>query len=164
MAKLKKTEREEKVLQAKQMYCKGFDTATIAAIMGSVTERTVANWVREFDFDKSKKSQIIALSEIRNSILESYADLLDGKQPKVKPDEAAKYATAFEKFSSKKQVLSYMHEAYEMLTDTITADIQKAKTKEKQTLLEQLKYLRNTMDKVLTKLTNEQLGTGISEQ
>ncbi len=158
MAQFKKAEREQKIEQARRMYCKGFDAQTIADIM-DITLRTIEKWIRENDFERSKRSQIIALSEIRNSILESYADLLDGKKPKVKPDEAAKYATAFEKFSSKKQVLSYMHEAYEMLSEEYMNDLQKSKNnKEKETLLGELRVARTKMEKVLTRLTNEVLG------
>jgi uncharacterized protein YjcR len=159
MAKLSKQEREEKQLQVKQMYCKGFDAETIAAIMGNVSARTVAGWIRDGGFEKAKRSQVIALSEIRNSILESYADVLDGKPPRIKPNEAAAYAGAFEKFSSKKQVLTYMHEAYEMLSDEITADIQRAKKPvEKEKLLALLRDVRELCDKIITRTTNEVIG------
>lgn len=159
MARFTKAQREQKVEQAKQMYCKGFDCQTIADIMGDIEPVTIEKWAREFDFEKSKRSQVIALSEIRNSILESFAEVLDGKVPKITPDQAAKYATAFEKFSAKKQVLTYMHEAYEMLCEEYMKTIQTAKThKEKETLLSELRVTRSMMDKVLTRLTNEVLG------
>ena len=159
MAQFTKAEREKKVEHARQLWCKGFDAETIADIMGDVRPATVARWANEFDFDKSKRSQIIALSEIRNSILQSYADLLDGKTPKVKPDEAAKYATAFEKFSAKKQVLTYMHEAYQMLDEEYCKNIQEAKSrKEKEALLNELRVCRSLMQNVLTRLTNEVIG------
>ncbi|MDD3079102.1 MAG: hypothetical protein PHH37_08360 [Paludibacter sp.] len=159
MPKISQAERLQKIEQARQMYCKGFDAQTIADIMGDIKKRTVEDWIREYDFEKSKRSQIIALSEIRNSILESYADLLDGKTPKITPDQAAKYATAFEKFSSKKQVLSYMHEAYEMLSEEYMNEIQKAATqKEKTNLLNELRSARARMEIVLTRLTKEVLG------
>ncbi|NDW10460.1 hypothetical protein [Dysgonomonas sp. 520] len=159
MAQWTKAERERKIEHAKQLYCKGFDFETIADIMGDVKPVTIERWAKDFDFEKSKRSQLIALSEIRNSILESYADMLDGKKPKVTPDAAAKYATAFEKFSSKKQVLTYMYEAYEMLCEELMTDIQKAESrKQKEDILDVLKYIRGLMEKVLTKLTNEVLG------
>lgn len=158
MARMTTAEREQKIEQARQMYCKGFDAATIAEIM-SFSVRTIEDWIRKYDFEKSKRSQIIALSEIRNSILESYAAVLNGEKPKVTPDQAAKYATAFEKFSSKKQVLSYMYEAFEMLTDEFMADIQKMESKKsKDKVLEELRNVRAKMDTVLTRLTNEVLG------
>lgn len=159
MPKISQAERLQKIEQARQMYCKGFDAQTIADIMGDVKKRTVEDWIREYDFERSKRSQIIALSEIRNSILESYADLLDGKKPKVTPDQAAKYATAFEKFSSKKQVLSYMYEAYEMLSEEYMNEIQTTETsKEKSIILSELREVRTRMERVLTRLTKEVLG------
>jgi hypothetical protein len=99
------------------------------------------------------------LSEIRNSILESFADVLDGKAPKITPDQASKYAIAFERFSARKQVLTYMHEAYEMLCEEYMNAIQAACGRgEKETLLSELRVTRSMMDKVLTRLTNEVLG------
>ncbi|MFT4223301.1 hypothetical protein [Dysgonomonas sp.] len=159
MARWTKEIRERKISHAKQLYCKGFDSQTIADIIEDVQPSTVDEWIRVYEFDKSKQSQIIALSEIRGSILESYAALLDGQTPKITPDQAAKYATAFEKFSSKKQVLTYMHEAYEMLCEEYMKDIQKAeKKKDKETLLCNLRVTRSVMEKVLTRLTNEVIG------
>ncbi len=159
MAKFTKEEQKQRIEDAKRLWCKGFDAETIAGILRDVTPTTVARWALEFDFEKSRKSQVIALSEIRNSILESYADLLDGKKPKIKPDEASKYAIAFERFSSKKQVLMYMYEAFEQLTEEFQRDVQTGKTKtDKQTALDRLKHLRSKMDIVITKLNNEVLG------
>lgn len=159
MAQFSKAERERKISQACDMYCKGFDAQTIADIMADVTSGTIEKWIREFDFEKKKRNQLIALSEIRNSILESYADVLEGKTPKISADQAVKYANAFEKFSSKKQVLSYMYEAFEMLSEEYMNDLQKGEgRRQKEALLDELREVRSKMEKVLTRLTNEILG------
>ncbi len=159
MPKFKKQEQEQLIENAKKLYIKGFDFESIATIIGNVSATTIMKWATENDFEKSKRSQMIALSEIRNTILESFADVVEGKIPKIKPDEAAKYATAFERFSSKKQVLMYIYEAYEMLTNEFLADIQAAKTKnEKQEVLTNLQTVRAKMDIVITKLNNDVLG------
>lgn len=156
MAQWTKEVREQKIQYAKQLYCKGFNTATIADIMGDVSPRTIDTWAKTYKFEGSKRSQIIALSEIRNSILESYAALLDGEKPKIKPDEAVKYAAAFEKFSSKKQVLTYMYEAFEMLSEEYMKSIQSAKTlKEKEKSLADYKQMRNLSSAVISRLTQE---------
>lgn len=159
MAQYSKAEREKKISQACEMFCKGFDAQTIADIMGDIKSSTIEKWIRDFDFEKKKRNQVIALSEIRNSVLESYADVLDGKTPKISADQAVKYANAFEKFSCKKQVLSYMHEAYEIECEEIMNEIQKAKNrKEKESLLDELKRIRTRQEKILTRITNEVLG------
>lgn len=159
MARFSKADRDAKIDQASRMYCKGFNAQTIADIMSDVSERTVEKWIRDYEFEKKKRSQIIALSEIRNSILESYADLLDGKKVKISADQAVKYANAFEKFSSKKQVLSYMYEAFELLSEEYMTDLQKEKkAAAKNEMLSALQTLRAKMDKVLTRLTKEVLG------
>ena len=159
MARFSKAQREQKIEQAKQMFCKGFDFQTIADIMSDVEPVTIEKWAREFNFEKEKRNQIIAIAEIRNAILTSFADVLDDKKPKITPDQAAKYAAAFEKFSDKKKVLMYMHEAFEMLCEEYMKAIQAAKSrKEKETLLSEVRGSRSFMDKVLTRLTNEVLG------
>jgi hypothetical protein len=159
MAQFTKKEREMKIQHARQLWCKGFDAQSIADIMGDVKAATVTRWAQEHDFEKSRRSQLIALSEIRNSILESYADMLDGKTPKITPEAAAKYAAAFEKFSARKQVLTYMHEAYQLLDEEYCQSIQAAKgKKEKEQLLDQLRVARGLMQQIITRLTNEVTG------
>ena len=159
MAKFSKEQQKQRIDHAKQLYLKGFDFDTIAEILKDTTPSTVARWAKENEFEKLKRSQLIALSEIRNSILESYADLLDGKTPKIKPDEASKYAIAFERFSSKKQVLMYMYEAFELLSESYQLDIQHGKTKEeKEKALNNLQHLRTKMEIVINNLNKEVLG------
>ncbi len=159
MARFSKAEREKRIEQAKQLFCKGFDIDTIAEIMSDVAASTVAKWAEQYDFDKLKRSRTIALSAIRDSILESYADVLEGKTPRITPDQAAKYATAFEKFSQQKQVLMYMYEAFDMLCEEFMKDIQAAKTKkEREAIHLFMRESRNRQDKVLTRLTNNVLG------
>lgn len=159
MAQFSKKERERKIEHARQLWCKGFGAETIADIMSDVKPATVARWASEHNFDKSRRSQLIALSEIRNSILESYADMLDGKKPKITPEAAAKYAAAFEKFSKKKQVLTYMYEAYQLLDEEYCSEMEKKKTKkEKEQLLSELRSVREMMQRILTRLTTEITG------
>lgn len=159
MPRFSEEKQKQLIEYARQLYCKGFEVATIADIMGSVSPATISKWARENNFELARKSRIIALAEIRNSILDSYADLLDGKKPKIKPDEAVKYAAAFEKFSAKKQVLTYMHEAFELLTEEFLRTIQNEPEKrKKETILANLKTTRELMDQVLTRMTNEVLG------
>lgn len=158
MSKFSKEKQAQLIEHARQLFIKGFDVQTISEIL-NISDRTIMRWAREHNFERSRKSQIIALSEIRRSILESYADMLEGKKPRIKPDDAAKYAVAFERFSAKKQVLTYMYEAFELLTEQYQRNIQNAKTKEeKQQALADLQKLRANMDIVVTNLTNEVLG------
>lgn len=158
MSKYSKEKQKQLIDHAKQLYVKGFDFATISDIL-KVSASTIARWARENNFERSKRNQLIALSEIRRSILESYADMLEGRQPRIKPDDAAKYAMAFERFSARKQVLTYMYEAFELLTEQYQRNIQQANTKEqKEQALSDLQRLRANMDVVINNLTAEVLG------
>lgn len=157
MARFTKDQAAQKVQHAKNLYVKGFDLETISEIT-EVALSTIKRWAKEQDFETARQSNFIALSELRNTILKSFIDLKDGKKPTIKPDEAAKYASAFEKLSDKKKVLSYMYESFDKLTDEFIKDVQEAKTvKERETSLEILKRVRQKSDSILTKLTAEAL-------
>lgn len=157
MARYTKEIQKQKILYAKDLYIKGYDIETIAEMLAlSVT--TLKAWAKKEDFESAKQSAFIGLSELRNTVLQSFVDLKDGKKPKIKPDEAAKYAAAFEKLSDKRKQLSYMYENFETLTAEFMQDIQNAKTKaEKEKALEILKIVRVKTDKVLTRTTSEVL-------
>lgn len=157
MARFTKDQAAQKVQHAKNLYVKGFDLETISEIT-EVALSTIKRWAKEQDFETARQSNFIALSELRNTILKSFIDLKDGKKPTIKPDEAAKYASAFEKLSDKKKVLSYMYESFDKLTDEFIKDVQEAKSvKERETCLEILKRVRQKSDSILTKLTAEAL-------
>jgi len=157
MGKFTKEQQEQKRHYAKNLYIKGFDIETIADII-QVALSTVKRWYKDESYEAARNSNFIALSELRNTILQSFMDLKDGKKPTIKPDEAAKYACAFEKLSDKKKVLTYMYESFEMLTEELGKDIQKAKTtKDKEFALTILKRVRDKSDLILTRLTNEAL-------
>lgn len=155
MAKFTKNELKQKRAYAKSLYIKGFDYETIAGML-VVAVSTIKNWGREDDFEGSRKASFIALSEMRNTVLESFAELKEGKVPKITADVAAKYAAAFEKLSSKKKTLTYIFEAYEMLTEEFLTDVQNAVKKEdKEFCLKVLQLVRAKSDVVITKLSNE---------
>jgi hypothetical protein len=157
MARYSKEKSDKKRQQAKDMYVKMFDLETIADIL-DVSMNTLKRWAKDEDFEQARKSSFISLQEIRNTILESFADLRDGKKPKIKPDEAAKYASAFEKLSDKKKMLSYMYSDYELLTDELIKDVQNGKTKkDKEAALQTLIVVRNKTDIILTRTTAEAL-------
>ncbi|MDR2423373.1 MAG: hypothetical protein LBD59_01440 [Prevotellaceae bacterium] len=155
MAKFNEIERQQKIDYAKALYCKGFDFETIGKFI-NISIATIRKWAAENDFEKARKSRLIALSEIRATILEGWSDMLDGKKPKITADAAAKLATAFEKLSVNRKSLTYIYEAYEQLTDEYMRNIQNTtKTPEKQALLKHLQTARKFMDNVIVKLNKE---------
>ncbi|MEI6898553.1 MAG: helix-turn-helix domain-containing protein, partial [Bacteroidota bacterium] len=85
MAKFTKSQQRQKILHAKDLFIKGFDYMTIADILG-ISENTLQKWGRENDFAVARQASFIALSELRSIILQSFADLKDGKVPKITPD------------------------------------------------------------------------------
>ena len=157
MARFTKEKQDELIEKARKLWCADIGSSAIASVL-EVSASTVDKWARDNDFERSKRSQVIALSQIRNSILESYADLLEGRQPRITPEQASKYAAAFERFSQKHKVLTYMYEAFDMLTEQYTLNIQTAKTaKDREEKLIQLKILRTNMAVVNNKLNKQVL-------
>ena len=157
MARLSKEISDRKKQHARDLYVKGFILETIAEITGMALT-TVNKWEKDGDWETARQSNYIALSELRQTILESFISLKKGEKPTIKPDEAAKYASAFEKLSDKRKVLSFMHESYEMLTDELTKAVENAKGKaQKETSLMVLKKVRTITDNILTRLTAEAL-------
>ncbi len=157
MSKFSREQQHQKMLSAKDLYVKGFDLSIIADLI-SVSRLTLVKWSRENDFEGAKKANVIALSAIRSIILQSFADVCEGKTPKISPDKAAKYAAAFEKLSDKRKTLTYMYEAFELLTTDYIADMEKAITpEERNKALENIRVLRDHMDRVITRITNEVL-------
>ena len=155
MARFTKNETKQKRAYAKSLFIKSFDYETIAGIL-DLTTSTIKAWSRDDDFEGARKASFIGLSEMRNTILQSFADLKDGKVPVISADVAAKYASAFEKLSSKKKTLTYIFEAYEMLTEEFLSDVQTAfKTEDKALALKILQIVRAKTDIVITKLANQ---------
>jgi len=157
MAKYSKALVDQKRQHGKDLFIKGFVDDVIAEIL-SVSQLTVKKWARQDCWESAKQASFIALSEIRNTILQSFADLKQGKIPSIKPDQAAKYAAAFEKLSDKRKVLTYMYEAFELLTDEFLKDIQHCEAGQpREEALTALRNVRSKMDKVLSQITMQVL-------
>lgn len=155
MAKFTKEEIAKKKQYSKDLFIKGFLLETISDITG-VALSTLKKWSKDENFEGAKKDSMISLKEIRNIVSESFISMAKGDKPAIKPDEAAKYAAAFEKLSDKKKTLSYMFEAYDILTEAILKDIQAEPSKiDKKEKLVFLQRVRNYTDRVLTNQTNE---------
>lgn len=155
MARFTKEEAAQKKTYAKELYIKDFSIDTIAEIIG-VAASTVKRWAEDEDFETAKQSSFIAISELRKTILQSFMDLKEGRKPTIKPDEAAKYAAAFDKLSDRKKVLSYMYESFEILTDELIKDIENAKNKkDKDFAMTILKRVREKTDIIIAKTTDE---------
>ncbi len=157
MSKLSKQERETKINHAKKLYVKGFDVTTIAEML-DINKRTVANWANIYDFDQAKKVTNISISEVRNEILNTYETMKKGETPTMSPDQISKLVSGLDKLTVSQKSITWIIEAYELLTDSFLADIQNTKSeKQKEKKYETLKTVRQECDKVITKLQKEML-------
>lgn len=157
MSKYTKAEKERKVEEARRLYVKGFDLDAIARFV-DVSMDTLRKWVREHDFEASRKTNIIQRPEIIEALLQSFQSVLNGETPRIRPLDAAQYASAFEKLSDKKKLLSFTMEAYELLTDEMIAAIEKGNgEKAKKDLFAMVKEVRYYMDRVVGRLSQEVL-------
>lgn len=157
MAKLSNQQREVKISYAKDMYVRGMSIEVIADIMG-LALRTIKEWAKEHNFEQARQAYSISLTEMRNLILSGFNDLKNGITPKIKPDDAAKYASAFDKLSDKSKLIPYMYELFQELTLEYSNEIERSKSaQERQILLAELKHLRTFMDRVAQRITVEAL-------
>lgn len=157
MARLSEQERTTKINYAKKLFTKGFDTATIADMLG-FSKRTIENWAKEFDFEQAKRVASISISEIRNEILNTYEAMKKGESPKMSPDQISKLVASFDKISTTQKSLTWIIEAYELLTDSFLSEIQSLKNeKQKEKKYNILKTVRLQCDKVVSKLQKQLL-------
>lgn len=157
MPKLTKQETELRKQQARDLYIKGFDCNTIADILGMAAS-TISKWADALGFENDRRSRSITLSEMRETILDSFQKLKAGQKPTISPDAAAKYAKAFEQLSDRKRCLPHMFEAYDILTDHLTFRVQSATSKaDRERALEVLKIVREVSQQILQDITNESI-------
>lgn len=157
MPRISKQQRQTKINYAKNLYIKGFDTSTIADILG-FSKRTIDNWAKEFDFEQAKRAASISISEIRNEILNTYQAMKKGQSPAMSPDQISKLVASFDKLSISQKSLTWVIEAYELLTDSFLKDIQNSNSdKQKNLKFNILKQVRLQCDKVISNLQKQLL-------
>lgn len=157
MPKLTKQETELRKQQARDLYLKGFDCPTIADILG-MAPSTISKWADSLGFEDARRARTVSLSEMRETILDSFQRLKAGEKPTISPDAAAKYAKAFEQLSDRKRCLPHMFEAYDILTDHLALRVQAAHSKaDRDRALEVLKIVRELSQQILTDITNESI-------
>ena len=83
MGKFTKIQAGKKRQYGKSLYIKGFDLPTISDIT-EVAISTLKKWRDADGWETARNSSFIALSELRNTILQSFIDLKDGKNKKHK--------------------------------------------------------------------------------
>jgi hypothetical protein len=122
------------------------------------SKRTIENWAKEFDFEQAKRVASISISEIRNEILNTYEAMKKGDTPKMSPDQISKLVASFDKISTTQKSLTWIIEAYELLTDSFLSEIQSMKSeKQKEKKYNTLKTVRLQCDKVVSKLQKQLL-------
>lgn len=157
MGKLSDNERNSKISYAKSLYVKGFDTATIADMLG-FAKSTIESWAKQADFEQAKRASNISISEIRNEILKTYEAMRNGKKPTINPDQISKLVASFEKLSPNQKSVTWIIEAFELLTESYLKEMHHTKNqKKRQQILNQLKVARIHADKVMSKLTKDLL-------
>lgn len=157
MPKLTKQETEQRKQQARDLYLRGFDCHTIADILG-LAPSTISKWADSLGFEADRRARAITLSEMRETILDSFQRLKAGEKPTISPDAAAKYAKAFEQLSDRKRCLPHMFEAYDILTDHLALRVQSASSKaDRDQALLILKVVRDVSQQILQELTNESI-------
>lgn len=155
MPKFKKQTRDDKINNAKRLYVKGFDLQFISEVI-EVSLTTLEKWAKENDFETARRASQISISEIRNEILNTYEVMKNGGKPTMSPDQISKLVASFEKLTPSQKSLTWIIEAFEMLTESYLEEIKNSNNNaEKNKNFDILKTVRTHCDKVISKITKQ---------
>jgi len=155
--RLTKKESDTKKRQGKRMFINGFTPVEIADIL-EVHIETIKRWKKQGDWQKEKDVHSLSISELKRETLQTFADMKEGKTPKLSPDQLSKLAATFDKLSDKKKALAYMYENFEMLSDAILKDaLSERKKATREQKLETAKYVREMMEDLTSATYKEAL-------
>lgn len=110
--RLSAADRDYLIARGSELYCKGFSLKNIAELL-QVTEKTVAKWRDEDDWETKAKLHNIRPSEIKNMILEYLLAIKNGETPVYKADDLSKIAAAFDRLNDKRKKAVYTMEAFD---------------------------------------------------
>lgn len=155
--RLPKAESDAKRKEGKRMYVRGSSLEVIAEVL-EVHIDTIKSWKRTDRWEHSKSLYSISLAGLKEEALNTYALLKEGKEPKLTPDKIAKLASAFDKLTNKRKLLTYAMESYDLLTDELITIVSEAKSKKaKDKALADVKHFRKVADKIINNLYKEVL-------
>lgn len=130
MARMTTQEQEKKLQQAKELYISGFAIPFVADTV-SVKSETLRKWIDTHQWDNLRRAKLITPSEIQNAILQTFAELKEGKDPKISADKISKLASAYEKLSDRQVAIGYMIDSFSELQKFILSKAQSALIKSK---------------------------------
>lgn len=155
--RLTKKESDKKRRQGKRMFINGFSRQEIAEIL-EVHIETIKRWYKQDEWQKEKDMHSLSISELKRETLQTFADMKEGKTPKLSPDQLAKLASTFEKLSDKKKALAYIYENFDNLSDAILKDaLSERKKATRESKLDIAKYVREIMDDLISATYKEAL-------
>lgn len=155
--RLTKKQSDQKKRQGKRMFINGFSKDEIAEIL-EVHVQTIDRWYKSENWQKEKDVHSLSIAELKRETLQCFADMKEGKQPKISPDQLSKLASTFDKLSDKKKALAYMYENYELLSDALLKDaLSERSKKKKEAKLETAKFVREVMEDLTSATYKEAL-------
>ncbi len=150
--RLPKALSDKKRLDGKRMFINGLTYSEIAQILDVYID-TVKGWAKLDEWEELKKMHAVSIGEMKNEILNTFHSLKEGKKPNVTADAIRKLVAAFQDLNDKRKNAAYAIENFNLLTDALIAKAMNAKNKkEKERLLEIVKYVSSVMQEVANKL------------
>lgn len=142
------------VARGGELYAKGFALKSIAELL-KITEKTVAKWRDDYDWDKQKQLNNIRPSEIKKMILQYVMDIKEGKKPSYKADDLAKISAAFDRLNDTRKKAVYTMESLDDFSGYLIALAGHKKGKKRTELLELLKTIRIHFDSYIKELLQD---------
>ncbi|MDD4820521.1 MAG: hypothetical protein PHD21_06785 [Flavobacteriales bacterium] len=160
MARLSKSDTQQKKAQGKDMYLRGVDLDTVATYLG-LKSSTVFRWAQVENWEDTRKLYQLTPTEIKRAVLDSWDSVLKGDKPKVSADMAVKYARAFELCSDPRRLLSYCYEVAKILRAQLLKKVETAPKNKKESVLNFVKQVNEELDIMEDKLYKEVMKNGI---
>jgi len=144
-------ERDYLISQGGDLYSKGFTPQSISDLL-KVGIKTVYKWRDENNWEHLKELNSIRPSEIKKMLLEYVVALKNGESPPYKADDLSKISAAFDRLNDKRKKAVYTMESFDAFCSWMMVNAGKAKGKNREELLEELKMTRIHFHKYVTEL------------
>lgn len=130
--RLSAADRDYLMARGCELYCKGFTQKNIAELL-QVTEKTVAKWKDDDNWETKAKLHNIRPSEIKQMLLEYLLAIKNGENPPYKADDLSKIAAAFDRLNDKRKKAVYTMESFDNFSAFVLekAGLEKGKKRDK---------------------------------
>lgn len=151
MARLSNAERDQKKLDGKNLYIKGFSLQSISSIV-KISLDSIRKWHKEGEWERAKELANISPSEIENMVLENIKAIKEGKPLLYKSDDISKLVASLDRLKDKKRKAVYTMQAFMDFDNKLLEIAGGLKGSKREERLQKIKELRQWQDEYVNSL------------